>query len=115
MDNPFAEMLTDLANEIREKAKQEVRPVNQVFHTQDEAFTYYRRLAALKPGDTVNYQTTHGKKCGIFMKMTDHCMPIVFGWEDGKHTGTAISPTCVILEDETYDVDDDDIQEFPRT
>lgn len=115
MDNPFAEMLNEIAKEIRENDAQREKPVNRELHTQEEAFTFCRRLLALRPGDTVTYKTTQGEKRGIFVKFTDECRPLIFSWEDGKSYGQAISPTCVIFDDEIYDVDDDDIDEFPRT
>lgn len=114
MDNPFAELLNDLAKEIRENEAKRERPVNLEFHSQEEAFTYYRRLASLQPGETLKYKTTHGEKTGIFVKFTDAGMPMVFGCDDGKYLGIAISPMCVIFDEEIYD-DDGDIEEFHRT
>ena len=115
MVNPFAEMLNEIINEIRENDAQRERPVNVEFHTQEEAFTYYRRLAALRPGDTVAYKTTQGEKQGIFIQFTDECRLLIFSWEGGKSYGQEISPTSLILDDENYDVDEDDIEEFHRT
>lgn len=115
MDNPFAEMLNEIAKEIRENDALQEKPVNRELPTQEEAFTLYRRLLTLRPGDTVTYKTTKSEKQGIFIKFTDEGRPLVLSWEDGKSYGQAIPPTCIILDDEIYDIDDDDIDEFHRT
>lgn len=113
--DPFVEILSALTEQIKKNEAEARKPVNHTFHSEEEAFAYYRRLASLKPGDLVTYNTTHGQQRGIYFKLTEHAQPVVFGWENGNHTATGLSPLCIVFTDEIYDVDESDIEEFHRT
>lgn len=115
MNHDFTNLLDAFVKEIREKETQQESPVNQEFSSQEEAFTYYRRLLSLCPGEAVTYKTNKGDKRGVFVKFTHEGRPFVWVWDDGKAYGAALSPYCLIFDDENFDVDDDDIEEFNRT
>ena len=113
--NELAEFFSALADEVKKADALIERPINHTFSNEDEAFAYYRHLAALQPGDTVAYTTTHGEKRGVFLKFNDRGMLIIFGWEDDKHTATALSPLCIDFSYDPDDIDDDELEEFSRT
>lgn len=119
--------LSDLFSALAESAKEceenRAKPVNATFKSKEEAFAYYRKVAGLKPGDLVRYNTTKGIREAIFIKFDDKVMPSVFGWEDNDYTCKGISPLCLLFDDmpsaqaqpDDDSEDDCELENFPRT
>lgn len=119
----LSKLFSALAESAKNVEDSRAKPVNATFKSKEEAFAYYRKVAGLKPGDLVRYNTTKGISEGIFIKFDDNISPAIYDWEDNRFTCKGISPLCFLFDDMTAEQaqpdddseDDCELENFPRT